>query len=172
MIRSCSDCLHNSGSKQISNSRGMRRKRWDASNDLNDRCTTSVIARFATVLGVTIAVVAYAVSKVDGFSASNRYQHRIRKSEATKISSIDMRACIPSQYCGPRLLFGRKMSSLAKIPSTQLFLSTKGNKSSDQSEWKAVLAALQLYKAAYGDLRVPMLFVVPSMAPWPGTSRQ
>jgi hypothetical protein len=38
----------------------------------------------------------------------------------------------------------------------------------DQQEWKAVVMALQLYKAAYGDLKVPTLFVVPSMAPWPG----
>jgi hypothetical protein len=25
-----------------------------------------------------------------------------------------------------------------------------------------------MYKAAYGDLKVPTRFVVPSMAPWPG----
>jgi hypothetical protein len=38
----------------------------------------------------------------------------------------------------------------------------------DQQEWRAILMSLQLYKAAYGDLKVPTLFVVPSMAPWPG----
>jgi hypothetical protein len=39
---------------------------------------------------------------------------------------------------------------------------------SDQADWKALLMALQLFKAAYGNLKVPKLFVVPSMAPWPG----
>lgn len=38
----------------------------------------------------------------------------------------------------------------------------------DQQEWRAILMALQLYKAAYGDLKVPTRFVVPSLAPWPG----
>jgi hypothetical protein len=54
---------------------------------------------------------------------------------------------------------------------TGLFLAPRpagsGGKS-DQAEWKALLMALQLYKAAYGDLKVPVRFVVPSMAPWPG----
>jgi hypothetical protein len=38
----------------------------------------------------------------------------------------------------------------------------------DESEWQAVIAALQMYKAAYGDLKVPSRFVVPSLPPWPG----
>jgi len=37
----------------------------------------------------------------------------------------------------------------------------------DTEEWKAVVAAFKLYKAAYGDLKVPQRFVVPDMAPWP-----
>jgi hypothetical protein len=37
----------------------------------------------------------------------------------------------------------------------------------DENEWNAVMAAFQMYKAAYGDLRVPSRFVVPSMSPWP-----
>jgi len=37
----------------------------------------------------------------------------------------------------------------------------------DKEEWRAMLAAFQLYKAAYGDLKIPTRFVVPSMAPWP-----
>lgn len=39
---------------------------------------------------------------------------------------------------------------------------------SDEEEWNALLAAFQMYKAAYGDLKVPSRFVVPSMPPWPG----
>lgn len=38
----------------------------------------------------------------------------------------------------------------------------------DEDEWRTVLAAFQMYKAAYGDLKVPSRFVVPGMAPWPG----
>jgi len=40
----------------------------------------------------------------------------------------------------------------------------------DEAEWKAVLNAFKLYKAAYGDLRVPRRFVVPNMKPWPKSS--
>ena len=39
----------------------------------------------------------------------------------------------------------------------------------DEDEWRTVIAAFQMYKAAYGDLKVPSRFVVPGMAPWPGT---
>ena len=38
----------------------------------------------------------------------------------------------------------------------------------DEDEWRTVLAAFQMYKAAFGDLKVPSRFVVPGMAPWPG----
>lgn len=37
----------------------------------------------------------------------------------------------------------------------------------DEDEWKALVAAFQMYKAAYGDLKVPSRFIVPSMLPWP-----
>lgn len=37
----------------------------------------------------------------------------------------------------------------------------------DEKEWRTVMAAFQMYKAAYGDLKVPSKFVVPGMAPWP-----
>ena len=45
---------------------------------------------------------------------------------------------------------------------------TKKTGKSDKEEWDAVLDAFQMYKAAYGDLKVPSRFVVPSMPPWPG----
>ena len=38
----------------------------------------------------------------------------------------------------------------------------------DENEWRNILASFQMYKAAYGDLKVPSRFVVPAMAPWPG----
>jgi hypothetical protein len=42
------------------------------------------------------------------------------------------------------------------------------SKVDDEEEWRTVLAAFKMYKAAYGDLKVPSRFVVPGMAPWPG----
>lgn len=50
-------------------------------------------------------------------------------------------------------------------PPTRLFLAASPN---EKEEWRAILASFQLYKAAYGDLKIPIRFVVPSMAPWPG----
>lgn len=43
-----------------------------------------------------------------------------------------------------------------------------GAGAADEAEWKSLVLAFQMYKAAYGDLKVPSRFVVPSMAPWPG----
>jgi hypothetical protein len=173
MYRPYSDGLQNSCNESIASSCILiRRQWWDDSHNLNERVNSRILSRFAAVVGVTIAVVAYTVAKVDGFSTSNPHHHRIQGSVDVKTLSKDLRLCIPSRYGDPSHLFGRRIPSFSKATSTQLFLSTRGNKSSDQSEWKAVLLALQLYKAAYGDLKVPMLFVVPSMAPWPGTSPQ
>jgi hypothetical protein len=42
-----------------------------------------------------------------------------------------------------------------------------GQDEDDTAEWKAVLAAFKMYKAAYGDLRIPLRFIVPSIPPWP-----
>jgi len=40
-------------------------------------------------------------------------------------------------------------------------------KEENEAEWEILLSAFQMYKAAYGDLKVPTRFVVPSMPPWP-----
>lgn len=40
----------------------------------------------------------------------------------------------------------------------------------DEDERRALIAAFQMYKAAYGDLKVPSRFIVPAMPPWPHTS--
>ena len=83
----------------------------------------------------------------------------------------------------PSSLLGRRQSSISFVRTktdflsfssrTKLFLSkdtgsSSGSSKSDQQEWKAVFLTLQLYKAAFGDLKVPAKFVVPSAAPWPG----
>ncbi|CAB9515437.1 expressed unknown protein [Seminavis robusta] len=38
---------------------------------------------------------------------------------------------------------------------------------SDEADWRSMLFAFKMYKAAYGHLKVPLRFVVPSLAPWP-----
>lgn len=47
-------------------------------------------------------------------------------------------------------------------------MSSQTDSENNEDEWRTVLAAFQMYKAAYGDLKVPSRFVVPGMAPWPG----
>jgi hypothetical protein len=44
------------------------------------------------------------------------------------------------------------------------------DEANDGEEWTAVLAAFKMYKAAYGDLKVPQRFIVPNMAPWPAAA--
>ena len=56
--------------------------------------------------------------------------------------------------------------------TVQLWLAINADVSpaqADDAEWKALVLAFQMYKAAYGDLKVPSRFIVPSMPPWPGT---
>ena len=43
----------------------------------------------------------------------------------------------------------------------------KKKKMNDQQEWKAIVMALTIYKAAYGNVQVPQRFVVPNLKPWP-----
>jgi hypothetical protein len=76
------------------------------------------------------------------------------------------RSHVPSA-CGAKhpLLSFTSRTKLSFAANTDSSASTR---KSDQQEWKAVFQALQLYKAAYGDLKVPAKFVVPSAAPWPG----
>ncbi len=57
---------------------------------------------------------------------------------------------------------------LAQSPETEMQTENAQSKVDDEEEWRTVLAAFKMYKAAYGDLKVPSRFVVPGMAPWPG----
>ena len=60
---------------------------------------------------------------------------------------------------------GFRSKNSGAVSSTRLFARSSD---SEKEEWKAILAAFQMYKAAYGDLKIPTRFVVPAMAPWPG----
>ena len=74
----------------------------------------------------------------------------------------------------PSFVGKQQISSTSNIRSNMhpLFSSLDSDDANfDESEWQAVTAALQMYKAAYGDLKVPSRFVVPSLPPWPGKFR-
>ena len=74
----------------------------------------------------------------------------------------------------PSFVGKQQISSTSNIRSNMhpLFSSLDSDDANfDESEWQAVTAALQMYKAAYGDLKVPSRFVVPSLPPWPGKLR-
>lgn len=63
-----------------------------------------------------------------------------------------------------------RLSSLLMAQSSDVELQFHNAQSEveDEDEWRTVVAAFQMYKAAYGDLKVPSRFIVPGMAPWPG----
>jgi len=69
----------------------------------------------------------------------------------------------------PNLVKNPTFISRTPTRKTALFANTNTGtkKKSDSTEWNALLASFQMYKAAYGDLKVPSRFVVPSMPPWP-----
>eukprot|EP00977_Amphora_coffeiformis_P005031 scaffold1064_cov85-Amphora_coffeaeformis.AAC.20 len=75
-----------------------------------------------------------------------------------------------SRWTTTRPLLGRihnpGRSTTRTTTSTALQLAQKSD-DQDAREYKAVLTAFKLYKAAYGDLKIPQRFVVPSMKPWP-----
>jgi hypothetical protein len=61
-------------------------------------------------------------------------------------------------------------SATTPSTSTALFSETTENTNTSKTnqEWNALVASFKMYKAAYGDLKVPSRFVVPSIPPWPG----
>jgi hypothetical protein len=87
-------------------------------------------------------------------------------SSTLAFTSSSSRSSLDNRIHSSPFTFGIQSSrSPPLISSTSLFA---GGSKSDKEEWRAILAAFQMYKAAYGDLKVPTRFVVPSMAPWPG----
>ena len=63
---------------------------------------------------------------------------------------------------------GKRDGVLLRMSDTEVQSPSAGSDVDDEKEWRTVMAAFQMYKAAYGDLKVPSKFVVPGMAPWPG----
>jgi len=108
-----------------------------------------------------IAAIAYSTTSVDAFSATRHstYQRII----STQNPVVKTPAFITNQ---------RKTFSATLFATKKEVQPTNNASKSDDEEWNALLAAFQMYKAAYGDLKVPSRFVVPSMPPWPGKLRR
>jgi hypothetical protein len=111
---------------------------------------------YLTLAALTIAGM-YLVSPAAAFTSSGP-RPSIDK-DITGHSKFSSRLAPLPPFCtNPR--------SPSLIPKSRLYSSRETD--SDKEEWRAMLAAFQMYKAAYGDLKVPTRFVVPSMPPWPG----
>jgi hypothetical protein len=82
------------------------------------------------------------------------------------VSSGNRRSCATCTS-GQHRIAPFALQSEGKGPFTRLYMAAAPSPS-DKEEWRAILASFQLYKAAYGDLKIPTRFVVPSMLPWPG----
>eukprot|EP00979_Chaetoceros_neogracilis_P005013 scaffold858_cov231-Chaetoceros_neogracile.AAC.1 len=103
-----------------------------------------------------IAALAYSATSVDAFSTT---RHSItQKHISTQNPMVENLAFITNQ---------RKSLSTILFATNKETLPQERASKSDEEEWNALLAAFQMYKAAYGDLKVPSRFVVPSMPPWP-----
>lgn len=73
----------------------------------------------------------------------------------------------PFAYCSSML---ERLSSLQLAQPSDIEVQPPYAQSEveDEDEWRTVIASFQMYKAAYGDLKVPSRFIVPGIAPWPG----
>lgn len=121
-------------------------------------CTTSTQSLnnsrcFSKFTAVAI-MAAYIVSSASAFTQPQNQMRATPISRPALVSSDRTRNTLPS--------------FLSRTQSV-LFAKSSGDGKADQQEWRAVFLTLKLYKAAFGDLKVPSKFVVPSAAPWPGT---
>ena len=129
---------------------------------------------------ILIIALVYSAVSVDAFSSNPRYF------ETSAITTRYIPTQIPTSLKRPAFIFNQRLDFPSSTiytgnqpTHTLLFATQKETKpssnkqslSADAQEWNALLSAFQMYKAAYGDLKVPSRFVVPSMPPWPGKSK-
>lgn len=108
--------------------------------------------RLTTVAALTVAVSCLWMSPASGFISAPR----TLMANGVANSNFNQKAS-----------FGLQLNERPYGRFIHLYLAIGGS-SSDKEEWRAILASFQLYKAAYGDMKIPTRFVVPSMKPWPG----
>jgi hypothetical protein len=139
----------------------MRQQQFHRYRDKKQRICPWGMSCFTAIMAVAAA--AACIFQVEAFSTSLLHnQDRIRRSTRSVAPAIGGSA-IKLSHGDALRLFGDARHSPAR-----LWMAKSDYSVSDQADWKALLTALQLFKAAYGNLKVPKLFVVPSMAPWPG----
>jgi len=69
-------------------------------------------------------------------------------------------------------IFSDELGSSAGTPSGTLEAPETPETPKDEEEWQTLISALNMYKAAYGDLKVPNRFVVPALPPWPESAHE
>jgi hypothetical protein len=116
----------------------------------NIHTSSSSSLYLTSVTALAVAISCLWVSPVAGFISSEH------------ISSVQKdRGYTPCQ----RRIAPFAIHSAVSAPFGRLYMAAS---SGDKDEWRAILSSFQLYKAAYGDLKIPTRFVVPTMQPWPG----
>lgn len=127
---------------------------------------------------ILLIIAAVSASKTFAFSSSRRsnvrndatftrgYRH-IRNSKANPLSFVITPSEIQRRNSREQFL-SIKSNTVLYAETTEKQAGKKGKASKDDDEWNALVGAFKMYKAAYGDLKVPSRFVVPSMPPWPG----
>lgn len=113
------------------------------------------------IAAITIAGM-YLMSPTAAFTSSSG--DRLSSNKITGQNSSSGTSC--SSPISRLPYFGISTRPLSIISKTRLMSSN--DQDSDKEEWRALLAAFTMYKAAYGDLKIPIRFVVPSLPPWPG----
>lgn len=109
------------------------------------------------------------------YAATTSQQHLFLES----YTSLTLSSSVPIRFRDTRHAVVRKrrknLSTLTRIrlqqhtptSSSTAPMMMSPSEPDDAMEWKAVVAAFSMYKAAYGDLKVPQRFVVPDIPPWP-----
>lgn len=120
----------------------------------------------STVAALTVAVSYLWVSPVVGFltspsTSSARERGALIHTHSQPQSGHGNSLQIPF---GLHQLNGRHYAD----SKSRVYMAPAAGPGDEKEEWRAILASFQLYKAAYGDLKIPIRFVVPSMKPWPG----
>ncbi len=102
------------------------------------------------------------VTRLSGSHGSSKISSHNRVTSLGGMMSMTSRKLPSNKHVGSLWMSSRSSTSDTEVE--------RDGKSGfdDEDEWRTILAAFQMYKAAYGDLKVPSRFVVPAMAPWPG----
>jgi hypothetical protein len=143
--------------------------RWRRKLTHNAQSNKSFTATRRSRLLHSALILMSVVSWATAFSVSSKTYQRHSLQPATNYhSNCFCHLPFRAQPFKPRLVRGACVSALYSSKKTDDSSTTSSAASPDQQEWEAMLAAFKMYKAAYGNLNVPLRFVVPALPPWPG----